>query len=95
MNILEVHAAASVTIQFFVPLQGDPVDWMQAREHRVGRRGISFADCKDDSRVHFCIYRLKSSSYCSIQKKIITTELQINRSNALVKLIGDLNNCET
>lgn len=42
-----------------------------------GEGSIPFAGCKDDSRVHFCIYRLKSCSYCSIQKKIVTTELAL------------------
>ena len=70
---------------------------IKQRPGGIGRAGgsIPFAGCEDDSRVHFCAYRLKSCSYCRIQKKTITTELQINGSSALVKLIGDLNTCET
>lgn len=91
MNVLEVHAAASVTIQ---SNEGTP--GIEQRLGGIGWGGGSFpfAGCKDDSRVHFCIYRLKSC-YCNIQKKIITTELQSNDSSALVKLIGNLNACET
>lgn len=70
--------------------------WTLGTEQRPGTIGqaggsIPFAGCKDDARVHFCIYRQKSCSYCSTQKKIISMELQINGSSALV----DPNTCET